>query len=291
MRDLSDALPTNSGSHVAAPEGFNMTKDRQVAPRFPVPNVAIVSIEHPCIVENVEKAVAMLGGDEEIAQSLKPGNDKPLALRFQPADPASRAVVSYNNRTNNLLLKVTVPRRTGRGRKLGSNDDFIHAPADMRVRKDVRHLLRAMKDNPQRYQAEVVGSIHSTHVWRTMPDFVYSTKGSAYLDEVKTKILSQDYPRLKEWSLPGAPASASADTEAIPPPVFSTLALPYNFTYRPTISVKRALRNHTHREKKTVTELAPDENDRNHDTSGPDESLFENHAFLESPEPPDEPED
>ena len=180
----------------------------------------------------------MLGGDDEIAKSLEPDTDQPLALRFQPEDLASRAVTSYNKKTHNLLLKVTVPKRTGRKRKRGSNNDFTNESTEPSARKDVRYLLRSMKDNPRRYEAEIIGPVHPTHVWRTMPDFVYSSKGSMFLDEVKTKILPQDYPHLKQWSLPRASASASTDTEAIPPAVFSTLALPYNYTYFQDTSVK-----------------------------------------------------
>jgi general transcription factor 3C polypeptide 5 (transcription factor C subunit 1) len=213
-------------------------RGKKFAPQFPVPDVAIVSVEHPCVVKNVEKAIRMLGHDRDIADSLAPGNDKPLGLRFQPDDTTSREVVSYNKKTNSLLLKVTVPKRKGREGEESLDRDLAGNPPEVAARKDVDYLLRSMKDNPQRYRAQIVGSIHSTHVWRTMPDFVYSTKGSMFLGEVQTKILPQKYPELKQWSLPRPSAAALADTDAIPPPAFSTHSLPQNYVYRQNTSTK-----------------------------------------------------
>ncbi|KIW29165.1 uncharacterized protein PV07_05001 [Cladophialophora immunda] len=212
------------------PEMPDPARDGQVAPSFQVPDIPVVSIEHPCIVQNVEKAVAMLGRPTEIAQSLEPGWDKPLGLKFQPNDPSSRTVLSYNKPTNNLLLKVTVPKRTGRKRKRGSDGQYLEQPTDSQPRRDVKYLLQSLADNRERYQAEVVGPTGSTHIWRTMPDFTYSSKGSSFLSEIQSKILPQRYPLLKQWSFPRS--SVEAEAEAVPPPVLSAQNLPVNFTYR-----------------------------------------------------------
>ncbi|KIX99464.1 uncharacterized protein Z520_05040 [Fonsecaea multimorphosa CBS 102226] len=208
----------------------------QVAPSFQVPDIPVLSIEHPCIVQNVEKAIGMLGGPAELVQSLEPGSDKPLGLKFQPDDPSTRAVLSYNKPTNNLLLKVTVPKRTGRKRKRGSDEQFLEQPTESHPRRDVKYFLRSLTDNRDRCQIEVVGPIGSTHVWRTMPDFNFSTKGSSFLNEIQSKILPQRYPLLKQWSFPRS--SFEADTEGVPPSVLATQNLPGNFTYRQTSAAK-----------------------------------------------------
>ena len=231
------------------------SRSRKLAPQFPVPDVPIVSVEHPCIIQNVDKAIRMLGGDTEIVNSLDHGYQKPLGLRFQPGDPTSREVVSYNKRTNSVLLKVTVPKRTGRKRKRGSSDEFTEDSSVISARKDSSYLLQSLTDNSHRYHAEIVGSIQSTHVWRTMPDFVYSSKGSTFLNEVKTKILSKDYPELKLWSMPRAEALGSADTEAIPPPVLSTQSLPFNHD----LVTKPPKTKHPRPEKETPVEAQPDD--------------------------------
>ncbi|KIW68228.1 hypothetical protein PV04_04187 [Phialophora macrospora] len=251
------------------------------APLFSIPNVPIVAVEHPCIVQNVDGAIRMLGGDSEIAEMLEPDNVKPLGLRFQPDDPTSREVVAYNKETNNLLLKVTVPKRTGRKRKRGSNEEFSEHPTGLSARKDVKYLLRSLKDNTQHCQAEFVGKIRSTHVWRTLPDFVYTSKGSMFLKEVRTKILPQDYPHLKQWSMPRALASAATDTEAIPPPVFSTQSLPRNFSYRQDPSVKTVTRKSTLGDAAVSAEVIPDQGQLGEEKQ-PEDSPAESGALLQT---------
>lgn len=211
-------------------------EEASTAPSYSVPDTSVVSLEYPCIVENPEKAIDMLGGSREVAQVLQPDNEKPLGLKFRPDDPASRTVVSYQRQTDNLLLSITVPKRTGRKRKRGSDDPFADYPADGRPKKDVAYLLQSLNDHPQKYQAEILGPIKSTHVWRTMPDYVYSSMGSSFLDEIQTKIMPQRYPLLKQWSLPQT--FGLANTETVPPPVLSTQALPINYTYRQNPAVK-----------------------------------------------------
>ena len=241
--------------------------DERVAPQFLVPGVPIVSVEHPCIIQNVDKAIRMLGRESEISGSLAPENDKPLGLRFQPDDPTSREVISYNMKTANLLLKVTVPKRIRKKRKRASHQDLPTESTEISAQKDVRYLLQSLEDNPQRYSAELVGCIHSTHVWRTMPDFVYSSKASKFLGEVQTKILPQEYPRLKQWSMPRPPNIAAADTEAIPPPAFSTVSLPQNYAYRQDSSARNIVAKEASRDKRTTEEIVAEVRNANKEDS------------------------
>lgn len=169
-----------------------------------------------------------------MGQSLATNNDKPLALKFQHDDPASRGVPSFNKRTDNLLLSITVPKRTGRKRKRGSDEPFVESR--ITERRDVRYLLRSLSDNPEQHKVDVVGAVRSTHVWRAMPDYVYSTRGSSFLKDLQSNILSQDYGLLKQWSLPQT--SGLTDTETIPPASFSTNSLPLNYTYRQNPAVR-----------------------------------------------------
>lgn len=173
----------------------------------------------------------MVGGGTKIAENLDPECDKPLALNFHPEDLTSRSVISYNKKGNNVLLKVTVPKRTGRKRKLGSSDEFTEDPGGSSHRKDARYLLRSMRDNPQGYRAEAVGQIHTTHVWRALPDFVYSSTGSAFFHQVDKTILKPDYEEVKDWSRTWA-SNLPLDNDTIPPPVFSTQTVPHVYNLR-----------------------------------------------------------
>lgn len=212
-----------------------MEKDSS-APWLQVSTVPVLSIEHPCIVQNVDRAIHMLGGPEEIAQSLQPDTSKPLGLKFQPDDPATRPIISLKNDTNNLLLHFTLPKRTGRKRKRGSNDPFVEHPSSGTVRKDASYLVRSLTDNPQSYKVDVVGCIKSSHIWRAIPDFVYSTTHSSVMDQIKSNILPQRYPLIQQWSFPQT--YGLTNTETFPPPVLSTHSLPLNYTYRQNPAVK-----------------------------------------------------
>jgi len=206
------------------------------APSYPVSSKSVVSVEHPCLVRDADKAIDMLGGPRALAEAVEKPSDVSLSLSFRPDDAASRSVMSLNNSTNNLLLKVTVPKRTGRKRKRGSDDPFVPDSADSPVRKDANYLIQSLQDNTSKYTIEPLGIIQNTHIWRTMPDFVYSTRGSSFLDNLRTKILPQKYALMNEWSLPRT--YGLADTETVAPPVFSTQGLPHNYTYRQNPAVK-----------------------------------------------------
>lgn len=98
--------------------------------------------------------------------------DSPLTLMLNPEDVMSRPIRSTSKQTNNVLLKVTVPRRTGRRRKRGSQGPFVDShrddvatPADQ---LDARELLQRLKENVGRYQVDVVGQVNRTHVFRGM---------------------------------------------------------------------------------------------------------------------------
>lgn len=75
-----------------------------------------------------------------------------------------------------MLLRVTVPKRTGRKRKRGSQDPYVDDPAIQPTASfsptgslDARQLIRRLRDNVGRYETEVVGRIERTHVFRGKP--------------------------------------------------------------------------------------------------------------------------
>jgi len=109
------------------------------APKHLVPDRVAMNVEHPCIVRNMDKAVEMIGGTSAIARSLKAGPDVPLSLRFNVDDPDSRPIVSIPKTTNNILMQVTVPRRTGRKRKRGTSGPFIEDNKVQTPAKDAQY--------------------------------------------------------------------------------------------------------------------------------------------------------
>ena len=88
----------------------------------------------------------------------------------------ARPLKSANVKTSNILLKVTVPKRTGLKRRKGSlgpyhevldQDDF---PASERRRKamtkEAQYFFRSLSDNDQGYEIAAVGVIGQTHRFR-----------------------------------------------------------------------------------------------------------------------------
>lgn len=97
----------------------------------------------------------------------------------------SKSIPSGNVRTNNMLLEVTVPRRTGRKRKRGTAEPYRHEdnlchvepPGQALLEEShsketassslaAKYLLRSLRDNDQDYSVQPVGTIQQTHRFR-----------------------------------------------------------------------------------------------------------------------------
>lgn len=199
------------------------------APRYAIPSKSIVTVEHPFVVKNVDKAIDMLGGHAELSESLR--SNKSLPLSFNPSSPGSRTIMSTRNSADNVLLRFTVPKRMGK-RKRGSDEPFAPVQASAPVMVDAAYLLRSIKDNKDRTTLEAVGNIQKSHVWRSLPDFDYSTRSSQFLTDIHSKIIPQEYTALQQWQLPRT--FGLQNTDMPPPPTFTTLSLPQVFDYRPS---------------------------------------------------------
>jgi general transcription factor 3C polypeptide 5 (transcription factor C subunit 1) len=207
------------------------------APWYRIPNVRAINVEHPCVVKNVEKAVEMLGGGKAIKSFLRQDHaDKPINLSFHPEDPFNKSILSINCQTNNVLLAITVPKRTGRKRRRGTSDPFVEGLDEPPPKRSASYLLESLRANETAYQIEPVASIPCLHIFRTMPDFAYSTSPSPFLDRFRGTILSFQYPLLQGFQL--SPARGLEDTEIVPPHVLSSMAYPSNYSYRQNPAIK-----------------------------------------------------
>jgi general transcription factor 3C polypeptide 5 (transcription factor C subunit 1) len=145
-----------------------------------VPPEPLIVIEHPCIVKNTGKAIKSLGGVLLLDQLLNdPRLDKSIEASLRPDDPFAKTIPAGPVSTGNVLLKITVPKLTGRKRKRGSDEPFQYHSSNYSKEpssnnegsasvKDNRHerLLRALLDNPTAYTVTPVGSIKETHRFR-----------------------------------------------------------------------------------------------------------------------------
>lgn len=73
--------------------------------------------------------------------------------------------------TSNIVIKITLPKRTGRKRKRGSDEPFLASeqydtPALVASRSD--SLLRTLRDNPNTYHVEPIGFNDEIHRFRSV---------------------------------------------------------------------------------------------------------------------------
>ncbi|KAJ5089063.1 hypothetical protein N7532_007747 [Penicillium argentinense] len=218
---------------------MDVHRDSLTAPFFTVPPRRLVSVEHPAVVRNPDKAVETLQGNAGIEKILNPPPrmaDAPAQLLLRPEDAMSRPLKSISNVSNNVLLQVTVPKWTGRKRKRGSNEPFRDAtpepetPAGSVRRHKAKDLLRSLRDNEAKYQVRPVGRVERTHIFRGMPDFVYSTANSAFATKFRENILPHDLAKLKQFDIDMTKA-VNKNTDIIPPPSFSHGDVPFPYLY------------------------------------------------------------
>jgi general transcription factor 3C polypeptide 5 (transcription factor C subunit 1) len=105
-------------------------------------------------------------GDDELK--------KLISVSLRPDDPFAKRLLSTPVRTNNLLLKVTVPKRTGRKRKRGTSGPFLSeeeiedtANHANKTYVDASTIYRSLQDNASTYKVALAGIVDETHRFRS----------------------------------------------------------------------------------------------------------------------------
>jgi general transcription factor 3C polypeptide 5 (transcription factor C subunit 1) len=127
-----------------------------------------------------------------------------VPLWIRPENATAKPIMSHDAASNNIVLKIDVPRRTGRKRKRGSEGPFsgdLDMPAaspepspDRPVGSFGRQdrpddLLRRLRDNMTKYKVEALGIIKSTHRYRGLSDFQFITSDFPFLANVADHLL------------------------------------------------------------------------------------------------------
>lgn len=227
--------------------------DPEDAPILDVPQRKIVAIEHPCVVINFDKGLDTFGVDPDF-QKLLVDTPEPTSvpLWFRPDNPTSKPVVSHHAATNNILLKITVPKRTGRKRKRGSDDPFTDdvditngaeaTSADGKVssasRRDrPKSILRKMQDNLDDYEIDAVGKVEDTHRYRGLSDFQFANVKSSFLTKTAENLLPMKVSNLREIKFaPGV--ITEPKQEIVPPPHFTDRIIGFNYNYEQNPNTK-----------------------------------------------------
>ncbi|ESZ94358.1 hypothetical protein SBOR_5267 [Sclerotinia borealis F-4128] len=211
-------------------EDFDYEEEEDLsAPVYTIPPREIVAVEHPLIIKNLENGIKTFGRQPQWNKILEGTEDEciPLFLRIQ--DPTCEPILSYNSITNNVLLKITVPKRTGRKRKRGSQDPYTddgHPVSEVthcqNSMSDIQShslndkptsILRKLRDNVGKYTVEAAGAIEQSHRYRG--------------------------GKMREFKL-GSDKGWKPNEEILPPPTFTHHPLPFNWGYRqnPLISTE-----------------------------------------------------
>lgn len=219
----------------------SVNRQRTLAPSYSVPNDKIVALEHPCIIQNLERGLASLGSQQRLEEFLDEPNveKRTIMVKLKPEDRFSRGIPSTRVPSSSLVLKVSVPKRTGRKRKRGSEDPFVLDPAaqeDNPRPPDANHVWKGLRDNPEAYSIQVVGSLPELHVCRSLPDLQYSTASNELMQNIRTNLLSNDFEKVKAFKLGSSKGIATQEIQ--PPPSMSVSRIPLPYGYRQNQSVK-----------------------------------------------------
>ncbi|PQE29754.1 hypothetical protein CJF32_00000412 [Rutstroemia sp. NJR-2017a WRK4] len=191
------------------------------APTYAIPSREVVSVEHPLIIQNLDNGIKTFGRAPNWSKILEGTEDECLPLYLRIRDPSCIPILSYNSITNNVLLKITVPKRTGRKRKRGSQDPYTddsQARSTATTEQDSANnvqshsrndkpasILRKMRDNVDKYTVEAVGAIEQSHRYRG--------------------------GKMREFRL-GTDKGWKKNEEIVPPPTYTHHPLPFNWAYR-----------------------------------------------------------
>lgn len=179
--------------------------------------------------------------------------------------------MSHNAASHNVVLKITVPKRTGRRRKKGSNGPWegdvgitnASAAGDNEgqvssvARLDEPKMLRRkLQDNVGKYAVEAVGIIKRTHRFRALADFYWDMNKSSFARRYVDQVLQGDGTSLSSQTplfFLQARVKASyltlravqkmkqfafeegtdrpPNVDVLPPPIFTHMSLPFNYFY------------------------------------------------------------
>lgn len=90
-----------------------------------------------------------------------------------------KPITAHKLATNDIVFKVTVPKRTGLKRRKGASGPYhegLEDIEDSKIVKDTRYMLRSLRDNVPNYTVQPVGSVNQTHRFRSIQCYLIPLK-------------------------------------------------------------------------------------------------------------------
>ncbi|TQV90909.1 RNA polymerase III transcription factor subunit [Cordyceps javanica] len=238
------ASPSNDSTPSSPAPGPSSTRNAPAsrAPTYTIPNTEIAAVEIPAVVQNIDRAISAFGRVSSFDHVMDPRRNS-LPLYLNPESPFCNPIMSHNAASHNIVLKITVPKRTGRKRKRGSSgpwegdreicdvDEAKSSSVCSIARQDEPKILRRkLQDNVGHYKVDAVGIVHHTHRFRGLADFYWDMSTSSFANRYVDQVLSGDVEKMKAFTLePGIDKTKNSDV--IPPPLFTHMSLPFNYFY------------------------------------------------------------
>ncbi|QPG74006.1 hypothetical protein FOA43_001323 [Brettanomyces nanus] len=153
------------------------------APTYSLDVPSYISIEYPLRVNNVSRAIDMVGGSSQISECfIDPEMD--LQLKLRPDDPYSHPINSAKIISDeNVLFKLRVPK------KILAN----HIG-------DVRGALEECESKGRDYTVEPVGLLGKTYRFRTLADFQKLSRDSKFTHQFDASLNTGDFGEIKQFS-------------------------------------------------------------------------------------------
>ncbi|KAM9324309.1 general transcription factor 3C polypeptide 5 [Gastrophryne carolinensis] len=168
----------------------------------------MVCVEYPGLVENVDRMLLTLGGEEGVSR-VYADPAKRLELYYRPKDPYCHPLCANRFPTTTMILRV---KKKTRKKKSDEMNTESQAPEG-------------------RITMEIVGVVGTVYKFQGMSDFQYlafSCQPDGTRTSLYEKILLKK-PEKAEFFHQDLPLY-------IPPPIFSRLDNPVDYYYRPTVS-------------------------------------------------------
>jgi general transcription factor 3C polypeptide 5 (transcription factor C subunit 1) len=161
-----------------------------------------------------------------------------IGVSLRPQDPFAKKVPSTGIQTRNVLIKVTVPKWTGRKRKRGSNEPFTSPSPPETPNSNITapDLVRRLRDNEGQYSITPVGLISETHRFRSQPDFQLRAADMPITEELRKHLGSPTYHTLKDFNMNLAPkASGNFSFPLAPSLTYWEQPIKYDYRQAPDI--------------------------------------------------------
>lgn len=154
-------------------------------------------------------------------------------MSLRPNDPFAKKLPSTGVETQNVLIRVTVPKRTGRKRKRGSDEPFSGLDDAQKHSGAVtsQDLLGRLRDNTDNYTVQAIGVIEDTHAFKDLPDFQLRADEVPIMRELRDHAMTPNYETLKNFHVDLKPGFEGITT--FPgPPSFAPSGQPYRYEYQ-----------------------------------------------------------